>query len=58
MKRMEKVILKTRKIMDSGDSDSMYKARIYFESENLNETIILPSLEMDQKRMSGCFSMM
>ena len=58
MKRMEKVILKTKKIMDSGDSDSMDKARIYLESENLNETIILPSLEIDQKRMDERLSMM
>ena len=58
MKRMEKVILKTKKIMDSGDSDSIKKARIYLESENLNETIILPSLEIDQKRMDERLSMM
>ena len=55
---MEKVILKTKKIMDSGDSDSMDKAGIYLESENLNETIILPSLEIDQKRMDERLSMM
>jgi len=29
MKRMERVILKAKKIMDTGDSDSMEKARIY-----------------------------
>ncbi|MGP6240451.1 hypothetical protein ACNF40_08635 [Cuniculiplasma sp. SKW4] len=48
MKRMEKVILKAWKIMKTGDSDSMEKVRIYLESENLNETIILPSLETEQ----------
>ena len=58
MKRMEKVILKAKKIMDSGDSDSIHKARIYLESENLNETIILPSLEINQKRMNERLSMM
>ena len=58
MKRMEKVILKTKKIMDSGNSVSMDKPRIYLESENLNETIILPSLEIDQKRMDERLSMM
>lgn len=29
MKRMEKVILMARKIMDTGDYDAMQKARIY-----------------------------
>ena len=41
---------RVRRIMDSGDSDSMDKARLYLESENLNETILLPSLEIDQER--------
>ena len=36
MKRMEKVMARVKKIMDSGDSDSMDKARLYLESENLN----------------------
>ena len=58
MKRMEKVILKAKRIMDSGDSDAMERARIYLESENLNETILLPSLETDQERMDEHLSMM
>ena len=58
MKRMEKVMASVKKIMDSGDSDSMEKARIYLESENLNETILLPSLEIDQERMDRRLSMM
>ena len=58
MRRMEKVILKARKIMDSGDSDAMDRARIYLESENLNETILLPSFETDQKRIDEHLSMM
>ena len=58
MKRMGKIILKAGKIMDSGDSDSMDKARIYLESENLNETVLLPSLETDPKRMDERLSMM
>ena len=41
MKRMNKVILKVKKIMDSDNSDSMERARVYLESENLNETILL-----------------
>ena len=58
MKRMEKVMARVKKIIDSGDSDSMEKARIYLESENLNETILLPSLEIDQERMDRRLSMM
>ena len=50
--------VKARKIMYSGDSDSMDKARIYLESENLNETVLLPSLETDPKRMDERLSMM
>ncbi len=58
MKRMEKVMARVKKIMDSGDSDSMDKARLYLESENLNETVLLPSLEIDQERMDRRLSMM
>jgi len=58
MKRMERVILRAKKIMDTGDSDSMEKARIYLEAEKLNETILLPSLEIDQERMNERMSMM
>jgi transposase len=58
MKRMEKVILRAKKIMESGDSDSMEKARIYLETEKLNETILLPSLEINQERMHDRISMM
>ena len=31
---------RVKRIIDTGDSDSMEKARIYLESENLNETIL------------------
>ena len=58
MKKMGKVILKVRKIIDSGNSDSLDKARAYLESENLNETILLPSLEVNQDKMDQRLSMM
>ena len=58
MKRIEKVMGKVKRIIDTGDSDSMEKARIYLESENLNETILLPSLEINQERMNERLSMM
>ena len=39
MKRFRRVYSKARKIMQSGDSDSLQKAQYYLEAENLNETI-------------------
>ena len=43
--------------MESGDSVAMMKARYYLESENLNETILLPMLaingNMMRNRLSG-----
>lgn len=58
MKHVQKVMLKAKRILDSGSSDSMERARIYLESENLNETILLPSLEINQERMNYHMSMM
>ena len=58
MKHFRKVYRKVSGIIDTGDSDSMEKARIYLESENLNETILLPSLEINQERMDQRISMM
>lgn len=58
MKHMENVMIKTKKILDSGDSDAMEKARIFLETEKLNETILLPSLEINRKRMDQRMSMM
>jgi transposase len=51
MKRFRKVYMKVRKIMESGDSDSMEKANFYLESGNLSETILLPSLKLNSERM-------
>ena len=58
MRSFERIILRARKIMDSGDSDSMERARMYLESERLNETILLPSLEINRERMDERLSMM
>jgi transposase len=58
MKRMGKVILSVKKIIDSGNSDAMDKARIYLKSENMNETVLLPSLAINQERMDERLSMM
>ena len=58
MKRFRKVYMKVRKIMESGDSDSMEKARFYLESGNLSETILLPSLKISSERMQERLSIM
>jgi len=51
MRHLAKAIIKAKKIIDSGDSDSMEKARMLLESEHLNETILLPSLESNNGRL-------
>ncbi|HLH86079.1 MAG TPA: hypothetical protein VKU79_04370 [Thermoplasmataceae archaeon] len=51
MRRFSDVYMKVRKIVDSGDSDSMEKARLYLEAEKLDETILLPSLAINIERM-------
>jgi len=58
LERIEMVTERVRKIIYSGNSDSIERARIYLDSENLNETIFLPSLEIDQERMNERMSMM
>ena len=58
MKHLAKVMERAKKIIDSDDSDSMEKARMLLESEHLNETVLLPSLEIDGERMEYHMSMM
>ena len=58
MKRFSRVYENVRKIVESGDSDAMEKARLYLEMENLNETILLPSMKINGERMRERFSMM
>ncbi len=58
MKRFRKVYAKVKGIVEKGDSDSMEKARLYLEMENLNETIMLPSLAINREKMQYRFSMM
>lgn len=55
IKRFTKVYAKVRKIVQSGDSDALTKARFYLESRNLNETILLPDLRIDSERMKSRF---
>ena len=52
MKTFGKVYLKVKRTIESGDSDAMDKARIYLESQNLNETIMIPDLSIDHERMA------
>ncbi len=58
MKRFRKVYAKVKGIVEKGDSDSMEKGRLYLERENLNETIMLPSLAINREKMQDRFSMM
>ena len=48
MKRREKGNIKARKTLDRNDNNAKENPRIYLKSENLNETILLLSLEIDQ----------
>ena len=45
------------KITKRGDSDSLEKARLYLERNNLNETILLPGLKINQERLNARFRM-
>ena len=58
MKHFRRVYRKVRGIIGTGDSDSMEKARFYLEAENLNETIILPTLKVNSERMQERLSML
>ena len=44
--------MKVKLTIESGDSDAKDKARIYLESQNLNETIMIPDLSIDHERMA------
>ncbi|MEM4067053.1 MAG: transposase, partial [Candidatus Micrarchaeaceae archaeon] len=48
---------RARSIMEKGDSDSLEKARLYLESNNMNETILLPDFRIDQERLNARFRM-
>ena len=50
--------MKVKKIMETGDSDAMEKARLYLESQNLNETIMIPELSIDHVRMARRLKML
>ncbi|WP_337861138.1 transposase [Ferroplasma sp.] len=50
MKKLGNAIIKAKKTMHSGNYDVLEETRIYLESENLNETIIL-GFEINQERL-------
>lgn len=58
MKNMNRVMSRVKRIMDTGDSDCVEKARMYLEAEHLNETILLPDMRINQDRMDHKMSMM
>ena len=46
-----------KKIMNSGDSDALGRAKYYLELKHLQETIILPDLKEDSDRIQARFRM-
>ncbi len=57
MKEFRTVYSRVREIIERGDSDSLEKARLYLESRNLNETILLPDLRINQEKLNERFRM-
>lgn len=51
MSMTEKVILRTKRIMDSYDSGTTDRAMTYLEPVNLNENVLLPPPTIDQNRI-------
>ena len=58
MKTFRKAYMKVKRIMETGDSDAVEKVRLYLESQNLNETIMIPDLSIDHVRMSRRLKML
>ena len=57
-KTFRKVYVKVRSIMDSGDSDALVRARIYLESMQLQETILLPDVTIASEKMHSRLEML
>lgn len=58
MKKFSRAYAKVRSIMESGDSDALQRAQYYLESVHLQETILLPDLSINRKRMGDRLSAM
>jgi len=57
LREFRTVYTRAKDIVERGDSDSLEKARLYLESRNLNETIFLPDMRIDQERLNARFRM-
>ncbi len=57
LKEFRSVYSRAKEIVEKGDSDSLEKARLYLEGNNMNETILLPDLRIDQERLNARFRM-
>ena len=57
MKTFRKAYAKVRSIMEFGDSDALVRARIYLESMQLQETILLPDVTIAGDRMHSRLEM-
>ena len=55
LKEFRIVYSRAKEMVEKGDSDSLDKARLYLESNNLNETILLPDFRINQERMNARF---
>ncbi|MGC8514565.1 MAG: IS1634 family transposase [Thermoplasmata archaeon] len=58
MKMFRKAYGKVRSTVESGDSDSMDRARMYLESMHLQETILLPGVSIDRNRLHSRLEML
>ena len=57
VKESRTVYTGAKDIVERGDSDSLEKARLQLENRNLNETILLPDMRIDQERLNARFRM-
>ncbi len=58
MNAFKKVYRRAKAIIESNSSDAVERAGIYLESQNLNETIILPDLRINYGRMEERLKLM
>ena len=57
MKTFRKAYVKAKNIMETGDSDALVRARIYLESTQLQESILLPDVTIAGDRMHSRLEM-
>jgi len=58
IKEFRTVYIRGENIVERGNSDSLEKAMLCLKSGNLNETILLPDLRIDQEKLNARFRML